>query len=468
MGDAAVSDPPGLSPLESLMWRLGHDPMLSSAFGSVTLLDRAPDVDALRDRLAAAAGALPRLRRRIVDHGPVLGTRWEDDPDFDLDRHLRVVDDPTVRTARAVLDHAARLVAEPFDPRHPGWTFEVVVGLERDRAVLLQRMHHTIADGQGGIRLSARFLDVERDAVGPLVAARGAHPAPTAPPDGALTVAADRLGSLARGAVGMARDTVALAWPPGRLLGAGADALDLARSLSRQVAVMDRARSPLWTARSTGRRVEVLTVDLPPLRDVARFAGVTVNDVFVTAVVRAAAAHHRGLGTPVDELRLAMPVSTRSRRGPGGNAFSPTRVLVPTGADLTPLAHLAEVSTRLTTTKQERATGAIEPLAALADLVPLPVLTRLMRRQAATIDLTVSNVRAAPFPLYVAGARVDATYALGPLAATAANVTMMSYDDRVDIGVHVDTAAVAEPERWRDDLVAAFASLGVPALAADR
>src|SRR6056297_588032 len=120
-----------LSPLETLMWRLGRDPWMRSTFGSVSLLDGEPDIDQLRERLRGALVAVPRLRLRIVDSsGPVGAPHWEDDPDFDLDRHLRQVVAPGAGDLRAVLDHASALVATPLDPCHPGWTFEVVTGIE--------------------------------------------------------------------------------------------------------------------------------------------------------------------------------------------------------------------------------------------------------------------------------------------------------------------------------------------------
>ena len=95
-------------------------------------------------------------------------------------------------------------------------------------------------------------------------------------------------------------------------------------------------------------------------------------------------------------------------------------------------------------------------LAGAAEVVPTPVLVSLFRRQAATIDVVTSNLRTAPFPLYVAGARIEATYALGPIMGTPVNVTMMSYADQVDLGIHVDPAAIDDPDLLRDTIVGAF------------
>ena len=57
------------------------------------------------------------------------------------------------------------------------------------------------------------------------------------------------------------------------------------------------------------------------------------------------------------------------------------------------------------------------------------------------------------------GSLIEPNYALGPVLGTPCNVTLLSYCDRVDLGLHIDPAAVAEPERLRRCVEAAFAEL---------
>ncbi|MGY6499408.1 MAG: wax ester/triacylglycerol synthase domain-containing protein [Acidimicrobiales bacterium] len=442
-----------LTPLESLMWRLESDRALSSTFGSVSILDREPDPDRFRRRMIAVAGANPRLRQRID------GSSWVVDPDFDIDRHLRWEHQPAGGTDDDVLTRAADLVAEPFDPRHPLWTFVIVTGLPGDRAALVQRMHHALTDGEGGVRLSETFVDLSADGPDPA-------PDPFVGDDdpGAETTwlertvlgATDVAGGLARTMGDAARWTVDGLSDPGRFASAGADLVETTRSLGRQIAVLDPSHSEPWRTRSTERRLVAGSIPFGPVRTAATAAGVSINDVFVTAVVRGATAYHRDIGGAPDTFRLAMPVSTRRDGSAGGNAFSPMRALVASGADLTALAHLRVVSTTLAATKTERAGSLVEPVAALSELMPDAVVRNVVRRQASTVDITASNVRAAPIPLYIAGARIEATYAAGPLASTAANVTMMSYDGRIDLGIHVDAQAVDRPELLRDTVIGAF------------
>src|SRR3546814_11932460 len=50
-------------------------------------------------------------------------------------------------------------------------------------------------------------------------------------------------------------------------------------------------------------------------------------------------------------------------------------------------------------------------------------------------NVTSSNVPGPPFPLYTAGARVEANYPVGPIIdGTGLNMTVMSYLDQLDFG----------------------------------
>jgi hypothetical protein len=89
-------------------------------------------------------------------------------------------------------------------------------------------------------------------------------------------------------------------------------------------------------------------------------------------------------------------------------------------------------------------------------------VTRIARQQTQTVDFATSNVRAAPFPVYIAGARVVENYPIGPLGGVAFNLTLMSYDGSLDMGLHIDTKAIEDPALLRtltrtafDDLVEA-------------
>ena len=449
-----------MSDLEALMWTLEKDPHLSSAFANVTVLDRPPDVARLRRRMERALAVVPRLRQRVAPGlGRLAPPEWRDDPGLDLDWHVRTVALPSPGTERQLFDLAATETAQPFDRARPLWRFTVVEGLEGGRGAMLQQIHHTITDGEGGVRMSVEFLDFERDAPEPVPV--DAPVLERAGADDLLGTAAATVGHIARRALGVGRRSVVegfeLARHPDKAVALAIGAGRAARSLARQVAVTDHARSPLWTERTLRRRLDVLRVPLDDVRRAAKELGGSVNDLFVAAVAGGAGDYHRARGHDIGELRMAMPISTREGKAPTGNAFAPSRTLVSTVAD--PQLRFEQIRERLAVTKSEPALRLVQSIAGITNLLPTSVLVRTARQQVETVDFTTSNVRGAPFDLFIAGARIEANYPLGPVAGTAFNATLLSVAGSLDIGIHSDAGAVEYPAALRDAIAASFDEL---------
>ena len=120
-----------MSEAEGLMWRLDKDPYLTSTFANLSVLDRAPDFDRLRRRMERASIAIPRLRQRVQSSPANLTPPlWVDDPDFDIDYHVRRVSLPAPGSMRQMLDMATLITNDPFDRTRPLWQFVVIEGLE--------------------------------------------------------------------------------------------------------------------------------------------------------------------------------------------------------------------------------------------------------------------------------------------------------------------------------------------------
>jgi hypothetical protein len=95
----------------------------------------------------------------------------------------------------------------------------------------------------------------------------------------------------------------------------------------------------------------------------------------------------------------------------------------------------------------------------LANLLPTSVVTGIGRSQAAKIDFATSNVRAAPFEVFVSGGLVKSFYPMGPVAGTGWNITMMSYAGTLFMGVHIDPVAVEDTDLLLRSLREAYAEL---------
>ena len=451
-----------MSDAEALMWNLEKDPSLRSTFLNVTFLDSIPSFDGFRARIARAVQEIPRLRQKVVPSTARMAPpAWVDDPAFDLDFHVRRIGLPAPGSDRQLLDFAAAEFQDPFDRARPLWRYTIVEGLSGDRAALLAKMHHTITDGVGGIRLSAMFIDLERSAADP-------EPVEATPfadtPAGLLADVSEALSHGLRRQLGMTRraaaNTVDTLLHPQRVPGQVGDIAAIVRSLGRQLVVTDRARSPLWAGRrSLSRHFEVLTVDLEALKRVSNALGGTVNDGFVCGVAGGAGAYHRERGVEVDELRVSMPVNIRGAdKSAGGNAFSPTRALVPAGTK-DPVERFGVIRERLSSTKSERAMGFTDAFAGVLNALPTSVIVNFARQQVETVDFATSNLRGAPWDLFIAGAEILGNHPMGPTGGTAFNATVLSYRGSLDMGLNIDTAAVDDPQLLKTCIEESFAEL---------
>ena len=449
-----------MSDAEGLMWRLEKDPHLSSTFGTVTLLDRAPDFESLRRRMHRAVVAIPRLRQRVMPApANISAPVWVDDPDFDIDLHVRRIACPKPGTLRQVLDLATLIVADPFDRTRPLWQFTVVEGMRGGKAAIIQKMHHTITDGERGVELSLQYLDFERDAPEP-------PPAVPADVDEFADVAEDPIGNEAlkgfvaaglRLPLGVAKQVRDLLADPAGIPDASSAAAKTFQGIVSQLSETDAARSPLWTARSLQRRVEPARAPFRPTKDAAKRLGGTLNTAFLTAAADAASAYHIEMGAPTESLRASMAISTRTDKS-GANAFSLARLLVPTGE--MPIDERFRALHEATQVAREASRSAgLDTLATVTAALPTSVITRLARQQGQTIDFATSNVKGSPVAMFVAGAQLTEIYPIGPLGGVAFNLTLMSYLGSLDMALNIDTAAVVEPELLAACLERSFKAL---------
>lgn len=447
--DRAMSD------AEGLMWRLEKDPHLSASFGTVTILDRAPDFDTFRRRMDRAAMVIPRLRQRVMPAPANISPPiWVDDPDFDIDLHVRRIACPKPGSLRQVLDLAALYMADPFDRTRPLWQFVVIEGMRGGKAAVIQKMHHTITDGERGVELSLQYLDFERDAP---------EPPPVDPDDVARaeqpeTGAADAVKEFVAGSLripfGIVKQVRELLADPSGIPAASSAAARTARGVVSQLSDTEHARSPLWTSRSLRRRIEPARAPFKETKAAAKRLGGTLNTAFLTAAAHAASEYHIQMGMPTECLRASMAISTRTKES-GSNAFSLVRILVPT-AEMPIADRFLAIQEATLVGREASAAAGLDTLAAVASTMPTSLITRLARQQGQTIDFATSNVKGSPVPCYIAGSQLLEIYPIGPLGGVAFNLTLMSYLGSLDMALNIDTAAVTEPGLLSDCLQRAF------------
>jgi WS/DGAT/MGAT family acyltransferase len=459
--DSAASSVRHMTDTEYVMWTLDDDPVLRSDFVNVTMLASRPDEDRLRAKVVGALRTVAHFADRVVTTPLRLAPpEWHAAREIDLDYHLRKVAVPGPGGMRALLDLAAVLAATPFDRTRPLWEFTLVEGLPDGQVALLEKVHHAITDGIGALKLSMSLVDFEADPPATRTTADeiSTDDVPLAgllvddPIDRTTLVdtVADAVSFLVRRQLGLARwsmrATADLLAHPQDVPARASDTAALLGSVRRQVLITDPGRSRLFATRSIARRYETFTVPFEPARAAAHALGGTINDLYVTGVAGALGRYHEQLGSPVDELRMAMPVNLRADgMASAGNAFAPTRVLVPV-VPKDPKERFSAVRERLGGLRDEPALGAVDSLSGLLALLPPAALAALARLQSGTIDFATSNLRGSPVDLYTGGARIVANYPMGPREGCPLNVTMLSYGGELQMGLNLDPAAVTDPD----------------------
>lgn len=440
--------------------------------GSAIVLDpsTASEGSLTRDRLAAYVAQrlhlAPPFRRRLVmvplrlDH-PV----WIEDPDFDLDFHVRRAAVPAPGGLDELAELTGDVMGRPVDRSRPLWELYVVEGMAGGRVALITKTHHAAVDGVSGAELLAALLQLvpEQAAAPP---DQEWHPEPV-PSD---------LWLLAGAGVRLAATPLGLARLGRRALSAATDVLRLRDGEDGE----DRPDPPpapfaapttvLNGAISPHRRVAFARLPLERVKAVknaARTDGapVTVNDVVLSVVAGAVRAFLRHRDQPTPRMVAMVPISVRQRgeRGTPGNRVSMMLVALPTDLER-PADRLAAVRQGTAGAKEQHGAVGADTLQHLAELAPAGVFSLAARsytraraadRHRPIWNTIVSNVPGPRLPLYCAGARLEGLYPLGPVHEMCGlNVTLFSYTDTIFVGLNADRDTVPDVDVVADALVA--------------
>src|SRR5262245_2779561 len=336
-----------MSDSDALMWHIEKDPLLRSTITIVWWLDRPPDRDRLEDKIERATRVIPRLRQRVVSNPySIAPPRWEVDPNFDRKFHVRWLDAPAHGGQRSVLDLAEPIAMQGFDRARPLWELYVVGGLAEGRSALVLKLHHSLSDGVGLVRMTTALVERTRDA------APTPGPLPPPPAGRGLTQPGRFLDALAHEwRRGLGRVRRVLGGVPGAVRGlagapiASASGLgDVATSVGRLLRPATSSLSPLMRERSLSVRFDTLMVPVDRLKVAAKRVHGKLNDAFVAGVAGGLRRYHEAHGLEVDALRMSMPINVREGEtaSVAGNQFVPARFEVPVGI-ASPLERMAAI-----------------------------------------------------------------------------------------------------------------------------
>lgn len=444
--------------------------------GSLSILDptTAPGgdltIDDLRALMASRLHLVGPMRWRL--HEVPLGLDlpyWVEAADFDLDYHVRELALVAPGSDEQLGEQVARLAGRPLDRRYPLWESYLIHGLAGGRKALYTKVHHAAIDGVSGAEVLAVVMDVTPEP-------REVEPAdPDARPDHAPGTAA----SLAKGLWRSAARPASFVLSAPRMLPhvldlPGAANIPLAPTVGKVLGSIGRAtglsggdklpelaptppRTPFNGPITAHRKLAFTSLDLAEVKHVKNAFGLTVNDVVMalcTTALRRWLVDHDAL--PDTPLVAAVPVSVRTpeQMGTGGNQISFMLAALPTHvAD--PRGRLEDLHTSLAAAKERFNQVPAQLLHEYSAVLPQALhglasrtLLRAITLAAPPFNLFVSNVPGPQLPLYTAGAEVLANYPVSAVsdAGGGINITVMSYNGKVDFGIVVCREMV--PDVW--------------------
>ncbi len=451
-GGDTVTEARRLGGWDFATWRMAtDDPVMRSTILGVLVLDSSPDWDKLSDRYERASRLAPVLRSKVVEGPTGLETpRVVVDPNFDLSFHMRRFRMPDGSTWRDVLDEARRQSMADFDKDRPLWRVTLLEGLPGGKSVLVQKLHHAIADGQGAVQLGLALLDFtpEGAELGPMPAA----------PDPVLLDTKGFMQAVIRNNAGWVARTAEDAIKGFGPLAAAAlrhprtlfsKFRETAESVVRFTKVSSEPLSPILKGRSINYHFDTIDMDFEQFKAAAKKRNRTVNDLFLAAISVGMYDYHQKMGHPVDELRMNMPISLRTS-AEETNAVTIARFEIPVSNVIDEVLEIAANTVR--SWRAEPALKLADYLAELSRFLP----PELVSAAAQTSDLTASNVPGIPVPVWLSGARVERMYPLVGTVGAAINVTMLTYTGTASVGVSSDDAAVTDRAALLDSLRLGF------------
>ncbi len=429
-----------------------------------------PRFDDFADHVRGRLHLVPRYRQKLAF--PPLETGrplWVDDPNFNLEYHLRHTGLPEPGSEEQLRALAARIHSQRLDRTKPLWELWLVQGLHDGRFALISKTHHAVVDGVAGVDLATVLFDLEPT---PPPIPHESEPWMPQPEPSAVEMAARGARGLAELPFSVAGRTLRAAARPDSSLHAVRESVEGLAELA-WAALNPAPHTPLNVPIGPHRQLVMIRSELSDFKLVKDAFGGTVNDVVLTVVAGGLRRwlHSRGVRTEGLELRALVPVSIRGadERGQMGNRLAAMRGPLPVYVE-DPVARLRVVRTAMDGLKESKQAVGAEVLTSVQNLAPPTVLAQASRINFSTrlFNLLVTNVPGPQFPLYALGRELLDLFPVAFLPRDhALAVAIMSYNGGMDFGLlgdydaMPDLDAVGEMfEEARDELVGA-------ALAAD-
>jgi diacylglycerol O-acyltransferase / wax synthase len=423
-----------MSPVDTA-WLHMDDPDNPADIVTLLTFDERVSYEALKDTIETRLLKYARFKQRVREvHGHPI---WEDDADFQIERHVMLHDVEIPLTNQSLRQVVADLANQQLSQNRPLWAVHLFHGSEGGSAIIA-RLHHCIADG---FALAHAMIGLADRADGTPMSetmqpvAQGEHESLS----NALVHEANELLRHPSHAVDLAKQGAALALSLGHLLFVPFD---------RRTVLKNKLSGRRRMAWSSG-------IDLQMIKSIGRARGATVNDVLLSAMTGALRRFLAEAGEPVDEfsVRAIIPVNLRPIRSieemddSMGNRFGLVFLDLP--------IHGKSIEARFRGLKErmDALKGTPEAFVAFGILNALGhtsttiehIVNEVFGRKA---SLVVTNVPGPREPLYIDGKRLrEVMFWVPHPARLALGLSILSYSGKVIVGVRIDEAVSKNPDR---------------------
>src|SRR6056297_957827 len=359
---------------------------------------------------------------------------WIEDPEFDLEFHLRHIALPKPGDWRQLCILTARLLARPLDLNRPLWEAWVIEGLDNVDGIppgsfgLVTKIHHSAIDGISGAEIAAAIHSLTP------------HDQPE---------------------------------PPPRPWTAEREPTDVELLARRDLSLPLHVPRTRFNANVSAHRVfDARTFALDEIRGIKGYVeGATVNDVIVSVCGGALRKYLAAKDELPDESLIAMaPMSVRSdrQRGAEGNRVSAMRL--PVGSDIEdPLERLRAVHAASDEAKRFTRTAGPELSMELAEFLPTTTSGLAARaygrwhmaeRLPPVFNTVITNVPISNHPLYSMGTKMVAYYGLGPVVhGVGLFQPVIGYDGKITVSAISCREMMPDPAFYCECLQQSFDEL---------
>jgi diacylglycerol O-acyltransferase / wax synthase len=365
---------------------------------------------------------------------------WIEDSSIDLEYHVRHSALPWPGGERELGELVGRLQSQPLDLSRPPWECTLIEGLEGNRFAMFIKIHHSLVDGVGGMKLLQRAMSTDQKSSLKIVPFWAA-PLPESSTSKRKISEAQSSPTMAEAAAaGMEALRGQVKSVPQLIAAFGKMIKGSASSEEGMIVPFSAPRSVLNGRVREKRRFATQQFSMERVRSLATTAGCTINDV-VLAVCGAALRQfllERG-NLPEQSLTTGIPVSVRPKDDEsGGNAIS--FIIATLGTDLTkPLERLEAIRNSVRHAKDHVQSLPRDAMLQYTMLLMAPTILTLLTgmggRTKPMFNITISNVPGPDKPLYFRGAELLATYPASIIThGQALNITCQSYAGYLNFG----------------------------------